>query len=74
VASAAPSKRPSTFNPAQIASVLAKAPAETSRPAQLSGLNPAPKPKPIVLAMADTKSRPAAISITDLIQRDVRKR
>jgi hypothetical protein len=69
-----PSKRPSTFNPAQIASVLAKAPAEKSRPAQLPGLNPAPKPKPIVLAMADTKSRPAAISITDLIQRDVRKR
>ena len=74
VASAAPGKRPTTFNPAQIASVLAKAPAEKSRSAQVAGLNPAAKPKPIVLAMAETKGRSNSVSIADLIQRDVRKR
>ncbi len=71
---ATPGKRPAAFNPAQIASVLAKSPPEKSRPTQVAGLRQEAPAKPIKLAMLDTKPRSGSVSITDLIERDVRKR
>lgn len=73
-ASAAPGKRPATFNPAQIASVLAKSSHEKSRPTQVAGLKQGAAAKPIKLAMLETRPRSGSVSITDLIERDVRKR
>ena len=72
LASMAPAKRVPAFNPTQIASIVAKPAPFRPKAVQVASVQ-APA-KPIRLAMLDTKPRGGSISITDLIERDVRKR
>jgi spore germination cell wall hydrolase CwlJ-like protein len=72
LASSAPAKRVPAFNPAQIASIVAKPAPFKPKAVQVASIQ-APA-KPIRLAMLETKPRAGSISITDLIERDVRKR
>ncbi|WP_246736174.1 cell wall hydrolase [Enterovirga aerilata] len=74
LAAQAPARRLSAFNPAQIASVLAKPAPDKPKPTQLAAHRPPAKPKPIVLAMAETKPRSGGVSIADLIERETKRR